>query len=91
MLFKFDREYKVSYILNVEVCDGGKLFKFVFVDVKIMIFDINDNKLLFDKLFYFVCVNEDVIIGILVIIVFVKDDDVGRNSEIIYVIKSGNE
>ncbi|XP_068760232.1 protocadherin Fat 4-like [Montipora capricornis] len=91
VLSKLDREQKASYFLNVEARDCGKPPKSALVDVKITISDINDNKPLFDKSPYLVRVNEDAIIGISVTTVFAKDDDAGKNSEITYAIKSGNE
>lgn len=91
VLSKLDREHKDSYILNVEARDGGKPSKDSLVDVKITISDINDNKPLFNKSPYLARIDEDAIIGTSVVTVFAKDDDIGLNKEVTYVIKTGNE
>lgn len=56
-----------------------------------MIIDVNDNKFFFDKLSYNLFIDEDVFLGMFVEKVFVIDNDMGKNKEIIYNIKIGNE
>lgn len=61
-----------------------------------MIFDVNDVILKFEKKFYFKLVWEDIKgLGLLddrrILMVFVKDDDVGDNVKIFYSIIKGNE
>lgn len=56
-----------------------------------MIIDVNDNKFFFEKLSYNLFIDEDVFLGMFVEKVFVIDNDMGKNKEIIYNIKIGNE
>ncbi|KAJ7336049.1 hypothetical protein OS493_013424 [Desmophyllum pertusum] len=86
-----DRETDGHYTLTVEARDGGNPSKDALVDVNITISDVNDNKPLFDKPRYSAPINEDASTGASVVTVFAKDDDMGKNKEITYDIKTGNE
>lgn len=88
---RLDRETDDFYTLNVEARDGGNPSKDALVDVKITISDVNDNKPLFNKPSYSPSINEDASTGTSVVTVFAKDDDMGKNKEITYDIKTGNE
>ena len=89
---KLDRETKDLYTLKVEARDGGNPSKDSVVDVKITITDVNDNKPLFDKPSgYSAFIDEDSSPGASVEKVFAKDNDIGKNKEITYHIKTGNE
>lgn len=86
-----DRESKDVYTLNVKARDGGNPSKESIVDVKITITDVNDNKPLFEKPSYNPSIDEDASPGTSVEKVFATDNDMGKNKEITYNIKTGNE
>lgn len=56
------------------------------VFVNIIVFDINDNVFWFDKFIYLVEVREDSEVNMVVIVVYVVDDDEGLVGVIIYFI-----
>lgn len=61
------------------------------VFVNIIVFDINDNVFWFDKFIYLVEVREDSEVNMVVIVVYVVDDDEGLVGVIIYFIIGWNK
>ncbi|XP_061324823.1 neural-cadherin-like [Pezoporus flaviventris] len=94
----FDREKKVSYLLEVKSVDGsesarpGKHGKPNSDTAYVCIFisDVNDNKPVFTRSVYEVNVDEDQDVGSTIITVSATDEDEGTNAKLRYQITSGN-
>uniref|UniRef100_A0A672UN86 Neural-cadherin-like n=1 Tax=Strigops habroptila TaxID=2489341 RepID=A0A672UN86_STRHB len=94
----FDREKKVSYLLEVKSVDGcesarpGKHGKpnSDTAYVHIFIIDVNDNKPVFPQSVYEVNVDEDQDVGSAIITVSASDEDEGTNAKLRYQITAGN-
>lgn len=67
-----DREVRFIDRLIIEFLDGINI---VVVIVKVNIIDINDNVSVFFNVFYFFDVFEDILIGIIIVLVEVVDVD----------------
>lgn len=67
-----DREVRFIDRLIIEFLDGINI---VVVIVKVNIIDINDNVSVFINVFYFFDVFEDILIGIIIVVVEVVDVD----------------
>lgn len=71
------------------VSDGGNFWLIGFVLFNIIVLDINDNNFVFVNKFYLVNIIENLVIGILILKVFVIDNDIGMNGEVLYFIECG--
>lgn len=71
-------------MIKVLVEDGGFLFLNIIVIFRIIVVDVNDYILVFFNLFYFVCVDEFILVGIDILNVIVIDVDIGNNVWILY-------
>ena len=79
-----DRERTSSYVLGVDVMDGGTPVRTSSVDVSISISDINDNGPIFTSVTFSFSVAEDVTVGYNVGTVTATDADTGNNGDISY-------
>uniref|UniRef100_A0A8C6JXA2 Uncharacterized protein n=1 Tax=Melopsittacus undulatus TaxID=13146 RepID=A0A8C6JXA2_MELUD len=94
----FDREKKVSYLLEVKSVDGSESARpgrhgmpnSDTAYVCIFISDVNDNKPVFTQSVYEVNVDEDQDVDSTIITVSATDEDEGTNAKLRYQITSGN-
>lgn len=83
-----DREMQDHYILKVNANDSAWSIS---TDVSVVINDVNDNRPVFSDNFYTVILPETKDKEVFVLQVLATDADMGKNSEIIYVIEPSNE
>ncbi|KAM9509911.1 neural-cadherin-like [Guaruba guarouba] len=94
----FDREKKLSYLLEVKSVDGSESARpekhgkpnSDTAYVCIFISDVNDNKPVFTQSVYEVNVDEDQDVGSTIITVSATDEDEGTNARLRYQITAGN-
>ena len=79
-----DRERTSSYVIGVDVLDGGSPVRSSYVNVSISISDINDNGPVFTSVTFSFSVAEDVTVGYDVGTVTATDADTGNNGDISY-------
>lgn len=84
LIYFIDFEGLRYYMIKVLVEDGGFLFLNIIVIFRIIVVDVNDYILVFFNLFYFVCVDEFILVGIDILNVIVIDVDIGNNVWILY-------
>lgn len=89
---QLDREEQAEYNLNIIATDRGVPPRnSTPVNVQILVTDVNDEVPYFDKLEYFVELNESFPSEVGFLNVTALDDDEGSNARLYYVITSGNE
>ena len=79
-----DRESQDSYVLTVEVVDGGTPQLSSRAAVSITVTDVNDQGPTFDQQLYNATVPEDVSIGTTILDVSASDADIGTNADITF-------
>ena len=85
-----DRETKASYKLIVTAVDHGTPPLTSFVDVTVVVNDVNDNPPTFAKSQYNCSVTENLMRGVAVCYVTATDPDTGANGQLYYSIVAGN-
>ncbi|MEQ2194364.1 hypothetical protein XENOCAPTIV_028047, partial [Xenoophorus captivus] len=83
-----DREVQDHYVIKVNANDSAWS---VSTDVSIFVLDFNDNRPVFSNDLYSVVIPEAKHPEIFVVQVFATDTDIGRNSEIVYIVEPPNE
>uniref|UniRef100_H3AZ70 Si:dkey-22o22.2 n=2 Tax=Latimeria chalumnae TaxID=7897 RepID=H3AZ70_LATCH len=94
----FDREYKGSYLIEVQSQDGSESARPGMQGqpntdtayVRIFVSDVNDNAPAFPQTMYEISVEEDKDVGFVIITVTANDEDEGANAKLRYQITSGN-
>lgn len=86
-----DREYVPWYSLIILASDRGTPQRNTTAELVITVRDVNDHAPVFDMEEYFATVSELASSNTTVIKVLATDDDDGRNAEVRYEIKSGND
>ncbi|XP_038055209.1 protein dachsous-like [Patiria miniata] len=86
-----DRELVDTYTLIVAATDRGLPQRNSTAEVVIEVLDVNDHAPRFNQTHYFGTVQENATTNTSVVQVFASDLDIGRNAEIQFDIKSGNE
>ncbi len=81
-----DKEYQ----LEVKAYDGGNPTRCSYVNVTIILEDVNDETPRFIEAEFFVNVSESVIVGTVIFQLLAEDDDSGLNEEIVYDILTVN-
>ena len=84
----FDREEKAVETFNVIATDAGGLHSSAAVIVNID--DINDNRPYFPRTFYNMSVYENTPVGVPILHIVARDDDIGINGKILYQFHSCN-
>ncbi|XP_070819222.1 protocadherin alpha-3-like [Chaetodon trifascialis] len=79
-----DREQKAEHRLVLTALDGGSPSKSGSLNLTVTVLDTNDNRPVFSKDIYTVSLDENALIGALVIQLNATDSDEGLNSEIEY-------
>ncbi|XP_051789996.1 protocadherin alpha-7-like isoform X2 [Erpetoichthys calabaricus] len=79
-----DRELKAKYNLLLTAFDGGNPPRSANMNITVMVGDINDNAPVFAEEMYSVTLEENVLLGTLVVQVNASDLDEGSNGEIFY-------
>ncbi|CAL1535045.1 unnamed protein product [Lymnaea stagnalis] len=87
---ELDREKKAMYSLTVAVHDNGKEPRSSAVNITIYVEDENDNKPEFTRDLFEFSFRENQNVSTFVGTVQANDEDIGRNSEIIYSLGEGN-
>jgi len=81
-----DREKRDRYDIKIVAEDGGSPKRTGNVDVTINIIDVNDNAPQFNVPFYNVTLMEDISLNTVFLTVAAKDDDLGANGEVEYLL-----
>lgn len=90
-LVEFDREGRISnYSIVVRVSDKGTPSLASTVNVKVIIYDVNDHKPKFTSRFFYGTVSEEALPGHFVTLLTATDEDDGFNAQFEFVIVDGN-
>ena len=86
-----DREKQAGYTVSVTATDQGKPAKMDTTDLVITVEDENDNQPEFKKVRYSGTILESAEIGTRVVEISARDKDAGRNGQIYYTFKNGDD
>ena len=86
-----DREEKAQYKLNVIATDGGTVPLSTTAELTINVLDVDDNCPEFNPKVYNVTIEENLPRDTIVINVTASDRDSGKNAELQYAIKAGDD
>ena len=86
-----DREEKAQYRLSVVATDRGTVPLSSTAELTINVLDVDDNCPVFHPKVYSVTIEENLARDTIVVNVTASDRDVGKNAELQYAIKSGDD
>ncbi|XP_015241891.1 PREDICTED: protocadherin Fat 4-like isoform X2 [Cyprinodon variegatus] len=87
---ELDYEKESSYYLRIKATDGGWISKYAWLNVTVIVMDVNDNPPVFLLSEYFTAVTENSKIGTSILDVKATDMDSGINAQISYSLIAGS-